>query len=125
MFWMPETTLVAAIFSASMCALGKKRLAWPASSEAFPAVLRFLSCSLKSASKEVVRDLPECGGNGSQPNDQGSQSVGGISRFSAAHNDLAQFIQLAQDAVPIGLGLGEFGCSRRQALGRILGIGWI
>src|SRR5258708_27373610 len=110
---------------ASIRAPGKKRLAWSPSSEAVLAVSRFLSCSLILASKEVLCDLPEGRGNGSQPNDQRAEFARGISCFSSACDDLAQFIQFAQHTVPVGLWLRQFGFGCRQALVCILSIGWI
>src|SRR5437868_14802211 len=95
---------------------GMKRLCWLPGSEASGGASLFLSCSLMLASEELVRDLPEHGSQGSQANHQGADFAGGIGRFRAARDDLAQFVQLAQHAVPVGLWPGQFGCGAGQAL---------
>src|SRR5215469_2068098 len=123
MCWAPETTLAALISSASMDVLGTKRLSWLPDSDDGEAPLagsgsRF--CSLMLASKEMLCDLPERGSKGSQPNDPSPKFTGSISRFSSACDDLAQLIEFAQHAVPVGLWLRQFGFSRRQALPCIL-----
>src|SRR6266478_9621081 len=111
-----------------MYVLGRKRLSWfPDSDDGEAPLVRSgsLFCSFMLASEEALRNLPECRGNGSQPNDQRAEFARGISRLGAARDDQAELIDLAQHAVPVGLWLGQFGFSRRQALPCILGIGWI
>src|SRR5258708_9229670 len=108
---------------ASIRAPGRKGLGWFPASEALPAVSGSLSCSFILASKEVLRDLPERGSQRCQANDEGAEFARSLRRFGAARDDLAEFVQLAQNTVSVGLGLRQFGFSRRQAVLRILGIG--
>jgi hypothetical protein len=77
------------------------------------------------ASKEVLRGLPQCRGNGSQANDQRAEFSCGIRCFSTTRDDLAELIELAEDAVSVGLWLRQFRFSRRQAVLCILSICWI
>ena len=63
----------------------------------------------------MVSNLKECGGNRSQPNDDGSEFACGISRLSSARDNLAEFVQLAQHAITVRLRLFQFG------LGKLLG----
>src|SRR5258708_13387700 len=89
------------MLSASMCVSGRKRRS------CLPASSGFFSCSLMLASKEVLRDLPERGSKGSQPDHPGTEFASGLRCFSTARDDLAELIELAEDAVPLGFGLRQ------------------